>query len=402
MDRRQLRWAVPGAVVAAVAVAIAVPSLATADQPRDLPDLDANELLTAVASAEPVPMSGTAVYTARLGLPAIPAEMTNGADPLNLLAGSSTIRVWTDGQDRSRTSLLGATSEYSVVTDGAEAWSYASSTDVVTHVTLDADSQQQLAQAQSDREAAAAAGDVPTPAELVSQLLEQSADDATVSVAEPVLVAGRSAYSLVITPTTDGTLVDHIQVAVDGETYTPLGAQVWSTQDSTAPALELTYTDVSFTAPSDASLSFSTPSGATVDEKVVDLSDHLADADGTTVPTDGDWKDALPDGVTVTGEGFATVVERSDVDVEGLLAGDPAAVQDQLDNSGFGPEGELFDDFDRPDGLDATALYDQLTTPVDGGRILTSALVSVLVTDDGRVLVGAVPADDLLAIAGLD
>lgn len=95
------------------------------------------------------------------------------------------------------------------------------------------------------------------------------------------------------------------------------------------------------------------------------------------------------------------MVEQSDVDVAGLLAGDPAAVQDQLDGSGFGPQGELFDDFDRPDGLDATALYEQLTTPVDGGRILTSALVSVLVTDDGRVLVGAVPAEDLLAIAGL-
>ena len=399
MDRRHLRWAVPGAVVAAVAVAIAVPSLASADQPRDLPDLDATELLTAVAGAEAVPMSGTAVYTARLGLPEIPSEMTKGADPLNLLAGSSTIRVWTDGQDRSRTSLLGATSEYSVVTDGAEAWSYASSTDVVTHVTLDADSQEQLAQAQSDRDAASAAGDVPTPAELASELLAKSADDADVTVGEPVEVAGRSAYQLVITPTTDDTLVDRVEIAVDGETYTPLAVQVWSTQDSTAPALELTYTDVSFSAPSDAALSFSTPAGATVEEKVVDLSDHLAQAEAAA--PDGDARDALPEGVTVTGDGFATVVEQSDVDVAGLLAGDPAAVQDQLDGSGFGPQGELFDDFDRPDGLDATALYEQLTTPVDGGRILTSALVSVLVTDDGRVLVGAVPAEDLLAIAGL-
>lgn len=396
MDRRQLRWAVPGAVVAAVAVAIAVPSLATADQPRDLPEMDAQQLLTAVAEAEPVPMSGTAVYTARLGLPEISSKMTNGADPLNLLAGSSTIRVWTDGDDRSRTSLLGATSEYSVVTDGAEAWTYASGTDTVKHVTLDADSQEQLAQAQADREAAAAAGDVPTPAELASQLLDRAAEDATVTVADPVVIAGRSAYQLVITPTTDGTLVDRVEIAVDGETYTPLATQVWSTQSDTAPALELTYTDVSFTAPSDAALDFSVPSGATVQEKVVDLSEytdaaqsHAADAEHAT----------LPEGVTVTGDGFATVVEREDVDIDALLSGDPGTMAEQ-----FGPDGsagELFGEFDAPDGLDTSALYDQLTTPVDGGRLLTSALVSVLVTDDGRVLVGAVPGDTLLQIAGL-
>ncbi len=397
MDRRQLRWAVPGGVAAAVAVAIAVPTLASADQPTDLPDLEPAALLTAVAEAEPVPMSGTAVYTARLGLPEIPAALTNGADPLNLLSGSSTIRVWTDGVDRSRTSLLGSTSEYSVVTDGAEAWSYASSTDVVTHVTLDEASQERLQQAQADREAAAAAGDIPTPAEVAADLLDRAAEDATIEVADPVIVAGRDAYSLVVTPTTDDTLVDRVEIAVDGETYAPLSVAVWSTQSAEAPALELAYTDVSFAAPSDAALSFSTPAGATVQEKVVDLAEHLPET--AAAPDPADW--TLPDGVTVTGEGFATVVERTDVDVAGLLAGDPAAVEGELDSAGFGPDNELVQEFDRPDGLDTEALYTELTTPVDGGRLLSSALLSVLVTDDGRVLVGSVPPDDLLAIAGL-
>ena len=49
--------------------------------------------------------------------------------------------------------------------------------------------------------------------------------------------------------------------------------------------------------------------------------------------------------------------------------------------------------------LDTSALYGQLTTAVPEGRLLTSALLSVLVTNDGRVLVGAVPAETLQALA---
>ena len=53
-----------------------------------------------------------------------------------------------------------------------------------------------------------------------------------------------------------------------------------------------------------------------------------------------------------------------------------------------------------PVDLDTATLYDQLTTPVEGGRALQSSLLSVLVLDDGRVLAGAVPVDALRAVAG--
>ena len=43
------------------------------------------------------------------------------------------MRVWTDGDERSRVALLGDTSEYSVVQDGAEAWTYSSTDDAVVH-----------------------------------------------------------------------------------------------------------------------------------------------------------------------------------------------------------------------------------------------------------------------------
>jgi hypothetical protein len=50
-------------------------------------------------------------------------------------------------------------------------------------------------------------------------------------------------------------------------------------------------------------------------------------------------------------------------------------------------------------GLDNAALFEQLTTEVPEGRLLSSTLLSILMTDDGRVLVGAVPADTLRAMA---
>jgi len=44
-------------------------------------------------------------------------------------------------------------------------------------------------------------------------------------------------------------------------------------------------------------------------------------------------------------------------------------------------------------------LLGELTTAVTGGRVISTALVSVLLTDDGRVFAGAVPSERLQAAA---
>ena len=423
MKNKRLRWAVPAATAVAVGTAFAIPALATASA-DELPETTPADLLAAVAQAEPTAMSGTAVYTARLGLPELPAEMTGGADPLNLLSGSSTIRVWTDGAERSRVSLLGTTSEYSAVVDGPEAWTYSSAKNAVVHVSLDDDARGQLDAAKADAQAQADAVDpasIPTPEALAEQVLALASMTSQVTLDENVVVAGRDAYQLTITPLTDDTLVDKIVVAFDGETYVPLSYQAWSSTDTSAPALEVAFTDVSMDAPSDAALAFSTPDGATVEEKVITGEDLAAaapaeGADGATPALPEDFDPSalapgagfLPEGTSISGFGWATVVEKSGVDVAGLLSGDPAAAAAQLPASPWAgrPAEDLAEEFrgSAADGgfsLDATALYDQLTTPVEGGRLFTSALLSALVTDDGRVFVGSVPTDTLLAAAGL-
>jgi outer membrane lipoprotein-sorting protein len=393
------RWAVPGVVAVAVAAAVGVPALASSGD-ADLPALTPQELLTRVADAEPTPVQGTVVYTARLGLPELPAELT-GADPLNLLGGSSTLRVWSDGAERSRVSLLGATSEYSVVHDGAEAWTYSSTDDAVTHYTVDpAD----LARYQALADRAATAPDLPTPEAAATQVLALAERDADVTVDSPTTVAGRDAYQLVVSPTDDATLVSRVVVAVDAATAQPLRVQTWSTSDGAAPSLEVGFTDVAFTAPDDSVLAFSAPAGASTEDVVVPLPD-VPEGAGDPAATP-----ALPDGVAVAGSGWSTVVTLIDVDVAGLVGGDAASLatvpgaervlgseeaQDLVQQ--FVPSDE--DGAPGRPSLDTGALYDQLTTAVPEGRLLSSTLLSVLITDDGRVLVGAVPADALRAAA---
>lgn len=383
------RWTVPAAVAAIIAAAVAAPPLiASAGQDR-LPDVSAQELLASVAGAQPTPIQGTVVYTARLGLPELPVAEVGGADPIALLGGSSTLRLWSDGESRSRIALLGATSEYSVVRDGTEAWTYSSADDEVVHYSL---SPQDQAFVDSAPEVV---GDLPTPEALAEQAITRAEEFSTVSVDGTTTVAGRGAYQLVVSPRQTGSLVARVVVAVDAETSTPLRVQVWSTQDPDAPALEVGFTDVTMTAPDPSVLEFSTPAGAAEREVVVPLPRHGA----APAPTDT----GIPPGTTVTGTGWETVVTVAGLDVEALVSGDPAALTDlpggertigsesgQVLVEEFSGEGHL--------DLDTGALYDQLTTEVPEGRLLASRLLSVLVTDDGRVLVGAVPAETLRAM----
>lgn len=398
------RWAVPGVVAVAVAAAIGVPALASADS-AGLPDVTAEELATRVAEAEPMPVQGTVVYTARLGLPELPVSEMRGADPINLLGGSSTLRLWSDGADRSRVALLGATSEYSVVRDGAEAWTYSSQDDAVRHFALDPEDQARYDAMAAQLRAGSAPGvgaDLPTPEQAAEQALAHAEENSSVTVDQPTTVAGRSAYQLVVSPRDDQTLVSRVVIAVDAETSAPLRVQIWSTQDDAAPSLEVGFTDVAFTAPDDSVLAFSAPAGATTEEIVVPLPDVAPDA----------TKDhgTAPEGVTVSGEGWSTVVALSGVDIAGLIGGDAeslATVPGTERMFGSDEAQDLIQEFVPSDesghpakpSLDTDALYQQLTTEVPEGRLLSSNLLSVLVTDDGRVLVGAVPADTLRAAA---
>lgn len=394
------RWAVPVAAAAVVGAAFLVPSVVAAASSSDPPDVTPRELVQAVSTAEPQPLSGTVVYTARLGLPELPLAAETGADPLNLLGGSSTLRVWTDADGRARVALLGAMSEYSVVRDGPEAWTYSSQEDEAVHYTLDAAGAAKWEELESA--GPQVTGDLPTPAAAADAVLERAEEFSNVTLDAETTVAGRDAYQLVVTPRSDETLVGRVVLAVDAETWTPLRVQAWSRTDSAAPSLEIGFTDIAYGTPDDSVLTFSAPAGATVRDVVVPLPEH--DPATSVDPT------APPEGVSVTGTGWETVVEVAGVDIDGLTAGDPSALADLTEGRPtIGSESgqDLLEQFGPKDGdgppsmagLDPAALLDQLTDEVPEGRLLTSTLLSVLLTDDGRVLVGAVPPATLQAMA---
>ncbi|AEE45451.1 LolA family protein [Cellulomonas fimi] len=397
------RWAVPGVAAVAVATAVLAPPLLASADSEGLPPVTPAELVAQVSAAEPPALSGTVVYTARLGLPALPFGAAGGADPVNLMSGSSTLRVWSDGEMRSRVALLGAASEYSVVHDGLEAWTYSSQDDEVVHYTVaaaDAARLLQLAQ-----EGPQVQGGLPTPQAAAEEALAHAEELSTVSIDGATTVAGRDAYQLVVTPKSTSTLVGRVVLAVDAETSTPLRVQVWSAQDDAEPALEIGFTDVTFATPSDAVLAFSPPAGAEVREVEVPLPTDAELADAAAQKSEH----ALPPDVTVHGEGWDTVVEVGGVDVDGVLAGDPAALGELAEHEptmGSESAQALLEDFGHdpsdtsgPGELDPTALLDAVTTVVPQGRLISSDLFSVLLTDDGRVLLGAVSPETLQGLA---
>lgn len=399
------RWAAPAIAAAGVAIAILAPGLTGAGA-TELPDVTPAELVASIAEAEPTPLSGTVVYTARLGLPEIPFSSGLPADPIALLDGTSTLRVWTDGADRSRVSLLGAASEYSVVHDGPQAWTYSSSDNETVHYTLAPEDAERFAEVEERMRLGGIDGELPTPDEAARRLLGEVDEFSTITLDEHATVAGRSAYQLVVTPDDSQTLVARIEVAVDAETSVPLRLRAWGIDDDASPSLEVGFTDIDYGEPSDSVLTFSAPADSAVQEKVVPLPTHQEQSLAHGELPQGE----LPDGVEVFGVGWETVVQVSDVDIDGLLAADPDALTSLPGGEltiGSPRAQELIEEFVPRDGsgqhgvpqLDLAALLDQASTETAEGTLISTTLASVLITPDGRVLIGAVPPEALLALA---
>ena len=166
-------------------------------------------------------------------------------------------------------------------------------------------------------------------------------------------MAGRGAYELVLTPApTERTLLREVRVAVDAEKRMPLRLTVLAT-GSSGPALQVGFTDLAFGPQDPALFTFTPPPGATVTDAPAQDPRHAAR--GTARPS-------------VT----AGILSRS---CGGPRTRTPATT---------GPN--------APD-------LSTIGTPVSGtwgsGRLITTAVGSAIVTDDGRIAAGAVPAQVL-------
>jgi outer membrane lipoprotein-sorting protein len=375
VNRTWHRW-IPAVAVPAVVVAVAVTGGVAATASADLPEKTPQEVLALVGASEVEAFSGTLEQSSDLGLPDVSAlsggsgSSSGSSDDsgaavssaLELATGSHTARIYADGPERLRVQVLDTLAERDAVRNGDDLWLYDSDEQTAVHATLPS-----RGDGPTPGDALSGTdGTVPTPDEMASRFLESVDPSTDVSLGSEQTVAGRDAYSLVLTPRTGDTLVGSVTIAVDAETGMPLEVQVFA-RGASSPAFEVGFTDLSLDTPSADLFDFTPPAGTDVTEKELDAPDH----DGTGTDVDASDSSAHQDHEpTVTGEGWSSIVETS-----------------------------LGDDLTE---ITSNPLFSQLATPVEGGSVLQTALVSVLLTDDGRLLAGAVPAELLQQAAAAE
>lgn len=323
-----------------------------ADASPDLPGITAQELLTRVQSAKVEGLSGTVRSATDLGLPAIPG-VGGERGFTDLLAGEHTARVAFAAPDKATVSVLDDMAERVLTTDGTTAWVYDSRRHEATKLTLPA--RPAKPDVAPDREAY-------DPSAMAKKFLAAIDPTTKVEVAGTEKVAGRDAYLLRLVPRTDRTTVGSVTLAVDSKNWVPLEVTVMP-RTGKDPAVQLGFSAVSFDVPSAATFSFTPPTGTKVTDEVLPAHPrHPKVVPPRSTP--------LKDKPTVIGTGWESVaVLRSSVP------------------SGSGPLDQLL------------AKAPTVQGSWGSGKVLTSKMVSALITDDGRVLIGLVPPSVLESAA---
>ncbi len=373
---RRARWAIPAGAVALAGALTASTMISTAQASPELPVRTPAQLLASVAGrTAPLPaLTGTVVETASLGLPQLPGL----GDPNSmtaLLAGSHTVKIWYADPTHIRLSVPVTAAETDLIRNGQQVWVWQSSSDTVTRMRLPA------REGQAARPPAALPSQLPlTPQQAASQALKAVGPSTRVSVERNVTVAGQPAYQLVLSPKAGGSLIGRVAIAIDATKNVPLRVQVFA-KGSASPAFQVGYTSISFVKPAAANFSFTAPPGAKV--KVVSPPSE------TSGPMSARDKKASGE-PQVIGKDWLSVAVLPASGLAGVMAGGNASsVAGQAAQSAAGGtsggSGE--------DAAVAAALL-KTATPVHGawgsGKLLHTSLVSVLMTSDGHVLVGAV------------
>ncbi|MGW5133247.1 LolA family protein [Streptomyces sp. NPDC004135] len=390
--RKAARYVVPVTVVGVAAATIGlVPALADSGDP-DLPKITAQQLIQKIAESDVEQLSGTVKVSTDLGLPNLGGlesglmsgaagggESGSSADPTakltELATGTHTLRVAADGPDRQKLSLLENAAEYSIVHNGKDVWAYDSKSNEVYHGTA-SDSPERG----KDRQPPT------TPKDFAEEALKAVDDTTSVTVDGTAQVAGRDAYKLLVEPRQSGSTVGAITVAVDAETGTPLKFTLTPASGGAA-VVDVGFTQVSFARPAASTFDFTPPKGAKVTEEK-DAGKDFGKEFGKDfdkagkgearrhAPEAGKDLGEGPDGMKTIGEGW-NAIATFDTGGEGVPSGEAA-----------GQFGGFLD-----------SLGDKVTGKFGSGTVFSTRLINALVTDDGKVYVGAVTKDALVKAA---
>ncbi|MEV4318689.1 sigma-E factor regulatory protein RseB domain-containing protein [Actinocrispum sp. NPDC049592] len=356
MNTKKTVLTVAGAGVLAGVIGLGVLAMPAGanEPPPSLPQISADELVQSVAQGKIPALAGKVSATENLGL------------PMKLLPqGTNAASVYADGQGHFRATLPGKTSEKTFVEDGTTLWAWDSAKKTVTK------------SAHGDLTSKVPTGtDAATFGKDALNLVRQYSD---VKVDGTARVAGRPAYELVVTPKpTERTLLRELRLAVDSETRLPLRAEVLANGQSD-PALKVEFTELTV-GPQDPSLfKFTPPAGATVQER---SAKDKPDAGAMHKDMEGLLQSL---NLKTVGDGWdTTFVAKLPGDLNGMLSQAPNG---------------------RGKGMDVTALLKQfgkqVSYPGVNGYVFSTKVATALVTDDGRVAVGAVPEQVLVEALGV-
>jgi outer membrane lipoprotein-sorting protein len=406
---RRLRWLLPAGIAAAIAVAsVATTAAASASGQPKLAAKTAAQLLVAVENASPAGLSGTIVETAKLGLPDISGLLgSSGGSGLSLeslVTGSNTMNVWYAGKDQQRFALLGQLSEDDLIHNGTDLWSYDSSTRTVTHKTLTQD--------ESDQVGSSIASTAPSldPQAAAEKALAAIDPTTAVVVDRTARVAGRAAYQLQLSPKDTRSLIGSVQIAIDAATSVPLRLQIFAA-GAASPAFQVGFTSVSFNVPNSSVFEFVPPAGASVEQDTAPFGDSLNDTpfgnsnfvvhtrirgsagspQQTFVTPGNDSTNVTPArNVTELGKGWTEVVKITNA-VPALPANGPlpSSPTSNTPESSSGPQIT----FRRDSPLD------DIATQVPGGELITTALLSIFIANDGTLYIGPVSPANIEKVA---
>ena len=360
--RPALRWLVPLTVAGVLAAGASTVGVITAAARSGLPHRSAAQLLVDVQKARLDGLSGTVVQNADLGLPSLPgvSSGSGSSDMTSLVSGSHTLRLWYAGPDRARLALLGSLGESDVVRNGSDLWTWSSSTHSATHHTLP--------KGTPDTPKSLASASPVTPQQAADLALKAISPSTKVSTDGTAVVAGRSAYELVLTPRDTNTLVGSVQIAIDGSTHVPLRVQVFP-QGSSKPAFQVGFTSFDPTRPDPSVFAFNPPPGTKVTESGGAV---LPKTRPHGLPSGKDLK-----GTGLRGKGAPTVVGTGWTSV--VIAKVPTGAM----SGSSGPSG-------TPDPAQLLRALPKVSGAWGSGHVLRGTLFSAVLTDDGRVAVGAV------------
>jgi hypothetical protein len=401
IHRPWLRW-VPAVAVPSVIAAGMLAGTIPAQAGDPLPAKTPAEVIALLASHKTHTYSGTIEQASELGLPELPAtpppsgpaSADGVASLMEFLSGEHTARVYIDGHTMARLQVVDRLAERDIIRHDNDVWFYSSKDNSAAHLTLPAfahdlpltdPSQTDPSQTDPSKVVPDANGTAPadgphtgmpvphTPEELAEKFLAMADSTTAVTLGPGVETAGRRAYNLLLEPRTDGTLLGKVAVAVDAENGMPLSVKV-TARGAAGPAFSAGFTSLSLEAPDAALFNFTPPTGSTVKE--LQFNDPaswppLPETPGTYITPDR-LAENNQDSARhyLSGSGWEMVVEV------------PA-------ESGAGSSLSTL--------LTRNPLLAQAAVAVPGGRLVSTALFNVLLTDDGRIFAGMVPPERLQA-----